>query len=100
LIAPQLIVLSVVLHAAPGELAGIDQQRTVLGQLPFAALQRMFDQRRGAEVGVDRRRSGNALRGERLRKGPGQGNLQGLPVRYSTPDDELYIPMQRIHRRP
>ena len=42
-----------VLDAAPGELAGVDQQRAVLGQLPLAARDRLLDQRRGGQVPVD-----------------------------------------------
>ena len=42
-----------VLDAAAGELAGLDQQRAMLRQLAFTLGERVFDQRRGAEIGVD-----------------------------------------------
>ena len=54
-----------VLDAASGEAAGIDQQRAMPGQLALALLKRMFDQRRGAEVGVDHRAGGEVLGGQR-----------------------------------
>ena len=47
----------------------------------LAALHRMLDQRRGAEVGMDRGGSGNALIGQRIGKRSGQDNLRVSPER-------------------
>ncbi len=42
-----------VLDAATGELASVDQQRAVLGQLPLAALDRQLDQRCRRQIPVN-----------------------------------------------
>ena len=41
-----------VLHRAAGVDAGLDDQRAICGEAPLAAPDRVRDQRRGAEVGV------------------------------------------------
>ena len=59
-----------VLDAATGELAGIDQQRAVLRQPALAALDRVLDQRRGREIPEDLGARRNTLRIKALGRNP------------------------------
>src|SRR5690606_14789077 len=60
-----------VLGAAPGVLAGLDNQRPVLGQAALAIGQGLLDQGGGAEIGADFGGGRNALIGKRNGKRTG-----------------------------